>query len=47
MIKSFFTKKGFFLVFRIGIRDLPTPPSCTPGSVAEYASVSLYMLKYP
>ena len=47
MIKSFFTKEGFFLVFRKGMGDLPTPPSCTPGSVAEYASISLYMLKYP
>ena len=47
MIKSFFTKKGFFLVFRIGMGDLPTPSSFTPGSVAEYASISLYMLKYP
>ena len=37
---------GLFSIFKKG-RASTLPPSCTPVSVAEYASVCLNMPKYP
>ena len=48
-IRGFLFKiRTLFLIFKKGQgRSPPFPPSCTPVSVAEYASVSLNMHKYP
>ena len=43
----FFQKSGHFWIFKKGRGDLPAPPSYEPVSVAEYASISLNMPKYP
>ena len=48
IIKTFFPKWGdFFLFSKKGRGYIPSPPSCAAGSVAEYASISLKMPKYP
>ena len=45
---SFFPKSGHFFDFQKGQGRPPfPPPSCAPVSVAEYASISLNMPKYP
>ena len=36
-----------FIDFQMGQGHLPSRPSCTPTSVAEYASISLNRPKYP
>ena len=45
---SFFQKHGHFFRFseRVG-ETYPLPPCCAPVSVAEYASISLNIPKYP
>ena len=48
IIETFFPKSGHFFLFSIKDRGyIPFPPSCAAGSVAEYASISLKMPKYP
>ena len=47
-IRAFFPKSRYFFQFsKTGSEGLPSPPSCAPVNVTEYASISLNIPKYP
>ena len=47
-IRAFLSKiKALFPIVKKGRGGFPSPPSCAPVIVAEYASISLNIPKYP
>ena len=44
---SFFLKSALYSISKKGREGLPSPPSCTPVSLSEYASISLNISECP